>query len=314
MLIIKKGMRTIFIERGEDPVKRSTPKWDESFTRFEESVIIRDYATMQLVAVFLKGVIKGEMLELAKGFEVFKRKTKRRTITGSDEKVYTSTVGHVFPIYRPPGVLSLATRQDLDFFHTGVPKLIHHIEPREAQAPQYKATSSEQPILLFHLEDDPLEQHNLAERHPQIVADLARSVDRWIAQKWWLFKNVVVDDRERDRLIALGYISPGDERKSRVPTFGEEVERLGVRRFWNAAVSSEVGVSPTQKERIDAIAQRATARLRDMEGQPIERLVVHQEMGLQVREVLDEGQRAALSAALRSASSAAGSGAVQEGP
>jgi hypothetical protein len=121
-------LRTVFVERSKNPEKRSTPRWQKDFTMFRKSVIVRDKDTGKIVAVLLKGALTKQMVNIARGFAVFKRLNARRTITGHKDKIFTSTVGHVFPIYRPPGVLSLATRQDLEFFHKCVPKLVRFLE------------------------------------------------------------------------------------------------------------------------------------------------------------------------------------------
>ena len=36
---------------------------------------------------------------------------------------------------------------------------------------------------LYHLPEDPTEQHNVALEHPEVVADLSRRLDEWLAEQ-----------------------------------------------------------------------------------------------------------------------------------
>ena len=61
-------------------------------------------------------------------------------------------------------------------------------------------------IALFHLPDDPRETRNVADAHPEIVAELRPHLERWVQAGAWRKVDADVDADEIRRLKALGYV------------------------------------------------------------------------------------------------------------
>jgi arylsulfatase len=66
------------------------------------------------------------------------------------------------------------------------------------------------PVLLFNLEEDPDEETNLADAHPEIVAELQPLVQRWIDRHIWNLANPKLEKAMLERLRALGYLPPNE--------------------------------------------------------------------------------------------------------
>ncbi len=67
------------------------------------------------------------------------------------------------------------------------------------------------PIMLFNLEEDPDEEINLADAHPEIVAEMQPMVQRWIERHIWGLANPKLEKAMIERLRALGYLSPNTD-------------------------------------------------------------------------------------------------------
>jgi arylsulfatase A-like enzyme len=67
------------------------------------------------------------------------------------------------------------------------------------------------PVLLFNLEEDPNEENNLADAHPEIIAELRPLVQRWIDRHIWNLANPKLEKAMLERLRALGYLPPDEE-------------------------------------------------------------------------------------------------------
>ena len=65
-------------------------------------------------------------------------------------------------------------------------------------------------VLLFNLEEDPDEETNLADAHPEIVAALQPLVQRWIDRHIWNLANPKLEKAMLERLRALGYLPPNE--------------------------------------------------------------------------------------------------------
>jgi len=65
-------------------------------------------------------------------------------------------------------------------------------------------------VLLFDLQADPDEAINLADAHPEIVAELRPLVERWIERNIWNLANPKLEKAALERLRALGYLPPNE--------------------------------------------------------------------------------------------------------
>ena len=66
-------------------------------------------------------------------------------------------------------------------------------------------------VQLFNLEEDPGEMNNVAEAHPEIVAELQPLVQRWIDRNIWGLATPKIEKTVADRLRALGYLPSIEE-------------------------------------------------------------------------------------------------------
>ncbi len=62
--------------------------------------------------------------------------------------------------------------------------------------------------FLFDMRRDPHQQHNLIERRPEIAAHADRLLDEWLADRTSPAPSLTLDEEERERLRALGYVDP----------------------------------------------------------------------------------------------------------
>lgn len=86
-------------------------------------------------------------------------------------------------------------------------------EPRErtARTPRFKLVDRRAPDggrvrVLFDLTADPGETHDVSAAHPEVVHDLGAQLDAWSAQVPGFDETADLDDDQRERLRALGYI------------------------------------------------------------------------------------------------------------
>ncbi len=161
-------------------------------------------------------------------------------------------------------------------------------------------------IRLYNLDSDPKELTNIAEKHPDIVAQLKPLVQRWIDQGKWTLKNEKPDESEmtpeqraaQQQLADLGYIDTDEDEETRAAN--AKASGLSLNEYFSAAHAAEVGLSAEQRQKLTEIFADGRAMLREVAKIPdqAERAEkqsrVRRTMFDRVREVLSEEQRAAL--------------------
>ncbi len=74
----------------------------------------------------------------------------------------------------------------------------------------YSVWFMEPPVLLFDLEQDPKETHNLAKERPELVEELRVRAQPWLDEGRWKIGTEAFEKALGERLRALGYL-PGDD-------------------------------------------------------------------------------------------------------
>lgn len=171
-------------------------------------------------------------------------------------------------------------------------------------------------VSLFNLDQDPDEKVNLAEKHPEIVAQLRPLVQRWVEQGKWEIKNAEDEEglsaeeiqrrkAERARLEALGYIEKEDDDDAKPAgdpgASAPEARQLSIRQFGDAALSPELNLSPDQVSRITAIVGKTRRDSAEAvkAGRQGDVRDLRQKMHTDIRAVLTEAQRTKLDEIVR---------------